>query len=231
MCRLTTQSGGSWGSVQPNRWVRQTTHTSCANTLAPTAATSKPQRRGQIRGGGLWGPPHSLGLLTFKFRVMSLRRKNGFILVVKDRQTFFRTSHQSWHRFHLQIQAVLLIPYRSTAPIRDICISDWRSQFPSLTERDQVPLQQKSKFLKPKPGYGLIWDVGKIYFTAAFLSIADCIMRGAGEKKDVFINRHAWFGGWWHGALWPTFYFHTFKYSGTWNRALLKTKAQMSELG
>lgn len=39
---------------------------------------------------------------------------------------------------------------------------------PPLTERHQVPLQHKSKFLKPKLGYGLIWDGGKIYFTAAF---------------------------------------------------------------
>lgn len=81
------------------------THFLCTHTLTATAATSKLQRRGQIRGGGLSGPPQSVGSLIFKFRVMSLRKKNGFILLVKDRQPFFRTAHQSWHRFHLQIQA------------------------------------------------------------------------------------------------------------------------------
>lgn len=42
-------------------------HTLRVHTLAPAAATSKLQRRGQIRGGGLSGPPQSVCSLTFKF--------------------------------------------------------------------------------------------------------------------------------------------------------------------
>lgn len=75
--------------------------------------THSPQRQrhqscsaeAKLKWGGLSGPPQSVGSLTFIFRVMSLRKKNGFILLVKDRQPFFSTSHQSWHWFHLQIQA------------------------------------------------------------------------------------------------------------------------------
>lgn len=110
---------------------RDRRHTLPVHTHSPLRQQHQsPSAEAKLEEEDCEGLRHSVGLLTFKFRVMSLRRKNGFILVVKDRQPFFRTSHQSWHRFHLRIQAVLLIPYRSAAPIRDICISDWRSQFP-----------------------------------------------------------------------------------------------------
>lgn len=159
---------------------------------------------------------------------MSLRKKNGFILFVKDRQLFFRTSYQSWHRFQIQSGCIFNSLQVRSSDSRHLHLR-MMQPIPLWLSATKFHLNRHSKFLKPKLGYGLIWDVGEIYFATAFLCITDCIMRGA--KKEVFINRHAWFGGWWHGALWPTFYFHTFKYSGTWNRALLKTKAQTSELG